>query len=749
MTRVRPAVLGAMVILYLTLAMPVSHLIQGADWVGWYVGFGFMVFAIGLIGRSAGLANGLVGLIEIVVVPLALTAAFAADVAWAWIIPNARVWDRFTDLGGDLGRAFLLESSPLVAGQWIFAFVALSGALLAWVFDWYVFTVKAPAATGLFVGLVGVVAVAFVHEGLPLTIFVPMILAYLLLLALTSGAAHPKWGAPAVAALAATLGLVAGLVTPGLGIGGLVTGQDRGPVYIGGLNPLVDLGDDLRASPSTEALRYTSGAGPIYLRLTTLSQFDGTTWSHQTGDQVVYSAGDGQFAPLPGADTGVPGTEAAINVEITDLNSEWLPAPYQPTGLRDVDGAMRVDQDDLTLTMTGGRTDGQSYGVAAWLADPGSEEARELAAVPLTGTEAELLEPYTWLPDDLPAVIGDTARQVAARAGVEGADPMAQGMALENYFRESGFVYSMSTPAREGYDGDSGVVVARFLEVKAGYCVHFAAAMTLMARELGIGARVAVGYLPGNPVSRDGDVTQYSVAADRLHAWPELYVPGSGWVGFEPTVSRAAPSGYESASPRPTASNSVPPSASSTPSASASASAAASPSAGASPSASAAAPAPGPSDRPAAAVAWWVWSAAVFAVLVLAGAVPGLWRTLRRHRRLGGGLVAVWAEVGATAVDLGVGVPPWRTPAAMADQLVGVLEPAGQGDAARALERLAAAVEAAAYAPPVGLPPEMDNAEARRAARSVIRGLRDSVAWRMRLVAWWSPRSLRRPRRPR
>ncbi len=54
--------------------------------------------------------------------------------------------------------------------------------------------------------------------------------------------------------------------------------------------------------------------------------------------------------------------------------------------------------------------------------------------------------------------------------------------------------------------------------------------MAVMARELGIPARVAVGFLQPE---RDGDSWVYS--AHDLHAWPELFFPGSGWVRFEPT----------------------------------------------------------------------------------------------------------------------------------------------------------------------------------------------------------------------
>ena len=60
-------------------------------------------------------------------------------------------------------------------------------------------------------------------------------------------------------------------------------------------------------------------------------------------------------------------------------------------------------------------------------------------------------------------------------------------------------------------------------------------AMAMMARSLQIPARVAVGFLKPEKV---GDSYVYS--AHDLHAWPELYFTGVGWVPFEPTPGRGS-----------------------------------------------------------------------------------------------------------------------------------------------------------------------------------------------------------------
>ena len=71
-------------------------------------------------------------------------------------------------------------------------------------------------------------------------------------------------------------------------------------------------------------------------------------------------------------------------------------------------------------------------------------------------------------------------------------------------------------------------------ETKEGYCDVFASAMVLGAREIGIPARYAVGYLADvRNVSREGTLTLLDSDA---HAWAELYFEGLGWVPFDATA---------------------------------------------------------------------------------------------------------------------------------------------------------------------------------------------------------------------
>src|SRR5262249_31155155 len=57
--------------------------------------------------------------------------------------------------------------------------------------------------------------------------------------------------------------------------------------------------------------------------------------------------------------------------------------------------------------------------------------------------------------------------------------------------------------------------------------------LVVMLRSLGIPARLTVGYASGE---RNPFTGLYEVRAKDAHAWAEVYFPGVGWQGFDPTA---------------------------------------------------------------------------------------------------------------------------------------------------------------------------------------------------------------------
>jgi transglutaminase-like putative cysteine protease len=69
--------------------------------------------------------------------------------------------------------------------------------------------------------------------------------------------------------------------------------------------------------------------------------------------------------------------------------------------------------------------------------------------------------------------------------------------------------------------------IADFVRAGVGVCQDYTHAMLALCRMLGIPARYVSGYLETSPGRNLG--------SDASHAWVEVYLPGSGWVGFDPT----------------------------------------------------------------------------------------------------------------------------------------------------------------------------------------------------------------------
>jgi protein-glutamine gamma-glutamyltransferase len=121
--------------------------------------------------------------------------------------------------------------------------------------------------------------------------------------------------------------------------------------------------------------------------------------------------------------------------------------------------------------------------------------------------------------------------------------PYAATVALEAWFRSGGgFEYDETPPRRP-----LGVppLVYFLTETKAGYCQHFAGAMALMLRFLGVPARVAAGFTSG---TYDRDRRVWNVSDRNAHTWVEVWFRGFGWLPFDPTPGRGNLGGPYSAS---------------------------------------------------------------------------------------------------------------------------------------------------------------------------------------------------------
>lgn len=677
--------------------LPAFSVIAPGSWVAGAAGLSAAVLAAGLGVRLARLPALAASLVEVVVWVVLLTAMFGRPTALLGLIPTPATVASVPGLLDAAAEEIRVGVAPVSAATGLsFLLVAAFGAL-AIVLDHVVLTARMPLLAGVGLVAVSLIPTIAIPSDVDVWSFVVLAAALLFLLRIDTRArvqADPvarsprtprRVGASATAlGVAAVAVIVAVVATPLLPQPGLrfASGGTGGVGTT--INPNLELGNDLRQPRDVDVLsvRTTAPSAP-YLRAVTLSSFDGSVWQPDSSDTVPVRDDAPVFDPLV-VDGEIAVADWTTDIDVDQLDSPWLPVPYPASTVTGLQGDWLGMPQNRTVVSRSGSTRDQVYEVQSTVARPTLEQIR---ARPVGG--GNLGDAVRTLPANVPAIIGDTAREVTA--GTQ--NPYDALIALQTWFRSSEFRYSLDAPVDSGFDGAGLDAVADFLQVRAGYCVHYASAFAVMARTLDMPSRIVVGYLPGSATGTPSDGrTTFVVSSSQLHAWPEVYFEGIGWVPFEPTNSLGVPTNFASSSPN-GASN-----------------------APATPQQDAATPGAQPSTAPsqdgrvdvgdqdgvgtgagAGRGAAWVPAALAGLLVVLLAATPAVVRLVVRRRRLhaarAGDAVAAWTALREDAVDLGIPSPAAESPRAFAARLI-----ADHGADADALDLLRASLEQVSYA---------------------------------------------------
>ncbi|WP_175578250.1 transglutaminaseTgpA domain-containing protein [Bifidobacterium jacchi] len=157
----------------------------------------------------------------------------------------------------------------------------------------------------------------------------------------------------------------------------------------------------------------------------------------------------------------------------------------------------------------------------------------------ITRNETSIRQRYRSLPEGLPEQVTTLVDQAKADGVPTGGDDASQQIAamqwLVKYFTNpaNGFTYSLTAPDGDGRDNMA--MVAAFLDSRTGYCAHYASALAVLGRAMGVPTRLVLGYNAGSGEANDGG--EYAVTASQLHSWVEAYIDGIGWVPFDVTPS--------------------------------------------------------------------------------------------------------------------------------------------------------------------------------------------------------------------
>lgn len=259
--------------------------------------------------------------------------------------------------------------------------------------------------------------------------------------------------------------------------------------------------------PREPVFTYTTDDPIDRWRMVVLDDFNGVNW---TPDEQYRRMG-AMLEP-----SSVVATEPArrsASVEFLDEDARWVPSQAMPASVTGL--APLVDEDSGMLLVP--EHDGPlSYDLSWWDPTPGDLRGAAIDSTVPTGDVAAI-------PPEISALATEAA------GGMRPAFQTA--LVLERYLREN---YKVATgdnlPTGSGWPQ-----LTEFLtDSKRGTSEQFATAYVVLARAIGMPARVAVGYR-----ATEGAGTDVVVRNQDVLAWPEVAVDGFGWVALDPTGEAA------------------------------------------------------------------------------------------------------------------------------------------------------------------------------------------------------------------
>lgn len=442
------------------------------------------------------------------------------------------------------------ESVPLPLNTGLLLFAVFAIFCITGVADWSAFRLRSSSADAVVIyGAVFIAVMLFgtgANRSAAAFWFALTALAFVLAHRLFANPRRQRVGLPSLAAVGAVILVVAMSVGVAGGMALRVEGEattidlstfqrrnSTGSIRIE--NPLVSVQGSLRNQTDQEIFRVTSEA-PAYWRTSVLDLFNGTEW------WATYDYRPAGSTLRPSLLSGSGRSDAASSLVRQDyvlgnVSLDWLPAAFEVSGVSKTENdAYEISFDSKTASLLL-KTDeetaaGFAYSVESIIPRYSPEVLSQASFDDYQQFfSSEILKSHLELPGDTSSEVLTLAREVTQ----DSLTPFDKALALQNWFRTY-FTYDLNVA-----QGHSIARTEDFLDVRRGYCEQFASTFAMMARVLGIPSRVAVGFTPGELQQGGVGSRTYIVRGRNYHSWPEVLIPGAGWVAMEPTPSRGSP----------------------------------------------------------------------------------------------------------------------------------------------------------------------------------------------------------------
>ncbi|NWF71613.1 MAG: DUF3488 domain-containing protein [Nitrospirae bacterium] len=267
------------------------------------------------------------------------------------------------------------------------------------------------------------------------------------------------------------------------------------------------------------------GKDRFYLRGLAYDQYNGRSWSHSgTRQRSLNLAADGTFLVRPPGSHPIDRPSETIRQDIlleTLDTSVLFAAPFAEL----VSGEFHTVQADAMsgIHLPFPPSSRIRYSVTSQVPQL---RANERTASTLAYPDSIRFH-YLQVPMGLEQV-ADLAHRVTQRA----ATPFEQTQMIQQHLLEN-YRYSLESEVATLNHPLEEFLFTR----KTGYCEHYATAMVVMLRTVGIPARLVTGFL----ATEWNEYGSYFTVRQRdAHAWVEVYFPHSGWITMDPTPTISA-----------------------------------------------------------------------------------------------------------------------------------------------------------------------------------------------------------------
>jgi transglutaminase-like putative cysteine protease len=327
---------------------------------------------------------------------------------------------------------------------------------------------------------------------------------------------------------AVCLAIVIPIILPAMRVKDVFATSADGSSHRGGgssaaLSPLLNLRHVLEGKPQP-VLSYTTTAkdpGEQYFQVYAVNYSSRrNAWLPPSYQDARTVNGSKLPAVVPGVGpaTAVSKVTTTITISKDDVGDAILPIPYAPSQLRGVDSGWHETAGTLMVFNPGIGMADLHYTVQSEEVSPQASQIKNIQA------PTDIASQYgTYTGPDI------TQLTAIASAHTHGAaTSLQEAQDLEKWFQSAAFSYSLKPDLPQ-----TNWLLPFLNTVHRGFCVQFAQAFAILARVLGIPARIAIGYTGGT----EGPGQTWHVTTADAHAWPELYFDGYGWLRFEPTPS--------------------------------------------------------------------------------------------------------------------------------------------------------------------------------------------------------------------